>query len=55
MKQKQKQQLVNNQINQIRKSIKALQAMTKTGFYIDSKQRNALMCICDLELAPLMH
>ena len=53
MKQKQKQQLVNNQINQIRQSIKALQAMTKTGFYLDKKQRNTIACIHDLELAPL--
>lgn len=53
MKQKQKQQLVNNQINAIRKSIKALQAMTKTGFYLDERQRNAIACIHDLELAPL--
>lgn len=53
MKQKQKQQVVSNQINQIRNSIKALQRMTKNGFYIDSKQRNAIACICDIELAPL--
>jgi hypothetical protein len=53
MKQKHKQQLVNKQINQIRTAIKALQAMTKTGFYLDVKQRNTIACIHDLELAPL--
>ena len=53
MKQKQKQQLVNNQINQIRKSIKALQAMTKTGFYLDNKQRNAIACIAERELITM--
>lgn len=53
MKQKQKQQLVNKQINQIRNSIKALQAMTNTGMYLDKRQRNAIACIHDLELAPL--
>lgn len=55
MKQKQKQQLVNNQINQIRKSIKALQAMTKTGFYLDERQRKAVYFISAEELAPLAY
>ena len=53
MKQKHKQQLVNKQINQIRTAIKALQHMTKTGMYLDVRQRNAVACITDLELAPL--
>lgn len=53
MKQKQKQQLVNKQINQIRTAIKALQTMTNTGFYLDAKQRRTMACIHDLELAPL--
>ena len=53
MKQKHKQQLVNKQINQIRNAIKALQHMTKTGMYLDKRQRNTIACIHDLELAPL--
>ena len=53
MKQKHKQQLVNKQINQIRTAIKALKAMTKTGMYLDKRQRNTIACIHDLELAPL--
>lgn len=53
MKQKTKQQLVNNQINQIRNSIKTLQRMTKTGFYLDTKQRNTIACIAERELINL--
>jgi hypothetical protein len=53
MKQKQKQQLVNNQINAIRQSIKALQRMTNTGMYLDAKQRNTIACIAERELITL--
>lgn len=53
MKQKQKQQLVNNQINQIRKSIKALKALNEQGLYLDPTQRYALYCIAERDLMPL--
>jgi ribosomal protein S5 len=53
MQQKTKQKLVNNQINTIRKAIKALQQMEKVGMYIDSRQKKALHFITNEELAPL--
>ena len=53
MQQKQKQKLVNNQINSIRKGIKALQQMKKSGMYIDNRQKRTLSFITAEELAPL--
>ena len=53
MTQHNKQKAVTNQVNQIRNAVKLLQQMTKNGFYLDQKQRKALACICDIELAPL--
>jgi hypothetical protein len=53
MQQKQKQKLVNNQVNAIRNAVKALQRMKKSGMYIDSRQKKALSFIAAEELAPL--
>lgn len=53
MQQKQKQKLVNNQVNAIRNAVKALQRMKKSGMYIDSRQQKALSFIAAEELAPL--
>jgi hypothetical protein len=53
MQQKQKQKLVNNQVNAIRNAVKALQRMQKSGMYIDSRQKKALSFIAAEELAPL--
>jgi len=41
-KQKQKQTLVNNQIQQIRNAHKALVSLKRGGLYLDHKQRAAL-------------
>jgi predicted oxidoreductase len=53
MQQKQKQQLVTNQVNIIRNAIKQLQRMEKDGLYLDKRQRKALFFIGAEELAPL--
>lgn len=53
MKQSTKQKLVTNQVNTIRKAIKALQQMNKSGMYLDNRQRKALFFIGAEELAPL--
>jgi len=53
MTQTHKQKAVANQINQIRNAIKALQKMTKSGLYVDARQKRTLECIATEELAPL--
>jgi len=42
MQQKTKQKLVNNQIQSIRNSIKALTKLMDSGMYMDKRQRKAL-------------
>lgn len=52
--QKQKQQLVENQIQSIRNSIKTLKTFLKTGsVYLDKRQKHAVYSIAVNELAPL--
>jgi hypothetical protein len=53
MKQKQKQTLVNNQIQQIRDAIKGLRTLQCTGMYLDARQRKAVYSIASNDLAPL--
>ncbi len=53
MTQHNKQKAVANQINQIRNAVKALQKMTKSGLYVDARQKRTLECIATEELAPL--
>lgn len=50
MKQKTKQQLVNNQIQSIRNSIKTLNKLMTSGVYMDKRQRKALSHIVAYDL-----
>jgi hypothetical protein len=54
MKQKQKQKLVNNQIQSIRNSIKGLKQLLSNGMYMDSQQRKALSCIAAYDLDNIL-
>ena len=53
MKQKTKQTLVNNQIQQIRDAIKGLRTLKRNGMYLDARQRKAVHAMASNDLAPL--
>lgn len=53
MKQKTKQKLINNQIQSIRNSVKALREFTRKGLYVDARQRTALNAIAMVDIVEL--
>ena len=54
MQQKQKQKLVNNQINSIRNSIKGLKKLIDNGMYMDKRQRKALSHIIAYDMDDIL-
>lgn len=54
MKQKQKQQLVNNQIQSIRNAIKTLNKLIDNGVYMDKRQRKALSHIMAYDMDDIL-
>lgn len=54
MQQKQKQQLVNNQIQSIRNAIKTLNKLVNNGIYMDQRQRKALSHIMAYDVDAIL-
>ena len=54
MKQKQKQQLVDNQIQSIRNAIKTLNKLISNGVYMDKRQRKALSHIMAYDMDDIL-